>query len=100
MPRLTFVNYCLTQLEGKIASRDDLLSGSGIDIHRLTSEYYSVDILRIKKVFTNIVKFHRDPLLAFRLGASFKLSDLGVVGYALIRSTLKLIATSTVRKFN
>jgi len=63
-----------------------VLSGSGIREPQLSEPQYLVDASQCHAVASNMLNLHGPRGLGLEIGASMKLSDLGIVGYAMASS--------------
>jgi AraC-like DNA-binding protein len=61
-----------------------LLKNTGIDPKALSSPDTLISLDQYAAVVSNVHRFANDPAVAFNIGKSMKLSDFGLVGYAML----------------
>lgn len=79
-----YVQYYLDNLAAGEAERDALLQRTGIDYRKLNDAAYSIEIDQIIRFLRNIVATNDDPLLAIRLGQTFSVKHLGLMGHGIM----------------
>ncbi len=73
---------------GRMASRgfkaEQVLAGSGLDEERVYGDAFRHDPNQYRVIIHNIIRLTRNPFIGIELGSEFKISDLGVFGYAVL----------------
>jgi AraC-like DNA-binding protein len=98
--KANYVQYYLEKTEDCEQTRQALLCDSGIDYRRLSEPSYSIDLLQIRQVIRNVVANNTDPLLAFRLGETFSVKYLGLMGHGLMSCDTVVNAARYWNHFN
>lgn len=68
-------------------SAEEVLSGTNVDVAKLNESNYFIDLSDCHGVIANIMRLTEDPGIGLKIGAATKLSDLGIVGYAMASSS-------------
>ncbi|MFA5938960.1 MAG: AraC family transcriptional regulator [Sinimarinibacterium sp.] len=76
-------NY-IAIMQAKGFSAEAVLKGSGIDPDSLNDQKCLVDFRQSQTVVSNMISLTGDQGIGFEMGASAKLTDLGIIGHALI----------------
>lgn len=100
MARANYVKYYLEQVTSDVREQPLLLTNTDINFQQLNDADYSIDLMQIRQVISNVVHVNKDPLLAFRLGESFSIKHLGLIGYALMSCDTVVNATRYWNHFN
>jgi len=84
------IAFYLERMQARGHTVEEVLQGSGLRPERLDDPHHHPHPLQYRRVILNMLKLTGDPHLGISLGQEFKLSDLGILGYALMSSpTLK-----------
>lgn len=73
-------------MQAKGFSADLVLAESGIEVHQLDDSGLLVDIPQCQAVVSNMIRLTGDQGLGFEVGGYARLTDLGVVGHAILSS--------------
>ncbi|MCK0508185.1 AraC family transcriptional regulator [Aromatoleum anaerobium] len=84
------LNFYLARMASRGFGAEQVLAGTGLRAESLDDSQSRPHPLQYRKIILNMIELTRDPFLGITLGAEFKISDLGILGYAaLSASTLK-----------
>ena len=86
MLRAIHVRLYVNFMKARGHDPEAVLSGSGIREPQLSEPQYLVDASQCHAVASNMLNLHGPRGLGLEIGASMKLSDLGIVGYAMASS--------------
>lgn len=67
-------------------SSDQVLEGSGLREEDVKAAAFRPNPRQYRKIIQNIMRLTQDPYIGIALGAEFKISDLGMLGYAALSS--------------
>lgn len=81
------VSYYLERMESRGFSREQVLEGTGLDQAQVASDHFSPTADQYRSIISRIVTLTGDPHIGFALGEEFKISHLGVLGYAVLSAT-------------
>ena len=74
-------------MESRGFSREQVLEGTGLDQAQVASDHFSPTADQYRSIISRIVTLTGDPHIGFALGEEFKISHLGVLGYAVLSAT-------------
>ncbi|NIB38821.1 AraC family transcriptional regulator [Pseudomaricurvus alkylphenolicus] len=84
MFRPTIIKHYLSWMEQQGFQPQQVLSDTGIEEHKLSDHSYLIDIWQSQKVIANMSALTGDDHLGFRIAEDIKMSDFGIMGYALM----------------
>ena len=76
------IRFYLTRMESRGFESEQVLQGTGLDELKISSENYSPSADEYRSIIHNILSLTGDPHIGLALGEEFKVSDLGMLGYA------------------
>lgn len=84
------LSFYLSRMAARGYSADQVLRGTNLNAERIQTESFRANPQQFRQVILNMIELTGDPCIGIALGAEFKISDLGVLGYAaLSASTLE-----------
>jgi AraC-like DNA-binding protein len=84
------VAFYLARMAARGFGSDQVLAGTGVEPEDLLDENCLIEPGEFRRIIGNMLRLTNDPRLGIAIGAEFKVSDLGVLGYAaLTASTLE-----------
>lgn len=84
------LDFYLARMASRGFSPEQALAGTGLNTDTLSESQSRPHPLQYRKFILNMLALTRDPYLGIALGTEFKISDLGILGYAaLSASTLQ-----------
>ena len=103
-PRITPANTRLTFYLARMAERgfsgDQVLNGTGLAADDLSDERFRPKPDHYRGVIHNMLALTGQPFLGIALGHEFKISDLGVLGYAALSSSKLAESRDLFRKYD
>ena len=85
--RKSRIAYYLKRMQARGISESEVLKDSGLDLVDLDNEGFVASPDHYRVIINNMLSLTGDPHLGLKLGAEFKVSDLGVFGYAAMSSS-------------
>lgn len=82
MKQTTKLGFYLERMASRDIGPERVLAGTGLNIYELRSDSLRVSPEQYRRVILNMMELTGDPYLGIALGAEFKISDLGILGYA------------------
>ncbi len=76
------LNFYLSRMAARGFSAEQVLKDTGLHPDRIGSDSLRANPQQYRRVILNIIELTQDPFIGLALGAEFKISDLGVLGYA------------------
>lgn len=76
------LSFYLARMAARGFSAAQVLAGTGLSAERIASDNFRTTPQQFRQVILNIIDLTGDPCIGIALGAEFKISDLGVLGYA------------------
>ena len=86
MLRPTRVRHYLNLMQARGFAAAEVLGGSGIDLTRLSDPDYLVHAEQCHVIAANLIRLSGNPGIGLDVGADLKLTDLGILGYAMAAS--------------
>jgi AraC-like DNA-binding protein len=86
MLRAIKLKYYLAQMERRGISVGSILNGTKISASKLDDVDYLIDPWQSSKFIDNMIEQTGDEGLAFELAKDFDITDLGIIGYAMLSS--------------
>ncbi len=84
------LSFYLSRMAARGYAAEQVLQGTGLQAERIFSDNFRANPQQYRQVILNMMTLTGDPCIGIALGAEFKISDLGVLGYAaLSASTLQ-----------
>lgn len=96
----TKISYYLSKLQSYGLRSSDILRDTGIDIDDVQDMSLSLSAEQYRKLIKNILELTGDTQIGLKLGASCSLSDLGVMGYAILSSKTVKMAGEIIHKYS
>ena len=87
--------YYLSRMAARGFSAEEVLAGSGLDASQLGEGNRRILTGQFRRVIRNMLELTGDPYLGIALGEEFKISNLGILGYAAL-SAASLAQSSEV----
>lgn len=81
------LTFYITRLTERGFSSEQVLEGSKLSLEDVQQEHFKPDPDHYRTVIGNMLRLSGDPYLGVAIGSEFKLSDLGVLGYAALSSS-------------
>jgi len=75
-------SFYLDCMESRGHPREQVLEGTGLDEAQIDSDHFSPTPDQYRGIIRNIISLTGDPHIGLALGDEFKISNLGVLGYA------------------
>jgi AraC-like DNA-binding protein len=94
MLRPVKLRHYITVMQSRGISAESVLEGTGIDIAELQDPSFLVDLKQSQTVVSNMIRLSGDQGIGFEAGESARLSDLGIIGHALISARTWRVAIS------
>lgn len=76
------LSFYLSRMAARGYTAGQVLQGTGLSAERIRSDAFRANPQQYRQVILNMIELTGDPCLGITLGAEFKISDLGVLGYA------------------
>lgn len=76
------ISFYLERMESRGLSAEQVLDNTGLDEAKINSEQFSPTANQYRRIIGNIIALTGDPHIGLALGDEFKVSNLGVLGYA------------------
>ncbi|MBK8990954.1 MAG: AraC family transcriptional regulator ligand-binding domain-containing protein [Gammaproteobacteria bacterium] len=84
------IGFYLARMAARGFANEQVLAGTGLEAVRIGEGDVAIEPGDFRKIVGNMLRLTNDPRLGIAMGAEFKVSDLGVLGYAaLTASTLE-----------
>ncbi|MBS0305212.1 MAG: AraC family transcriptional regulator [Proteobacteria bacterium] len=80
------IAFYLERMQAREFDAERVLHGSGLRAERLGDPHCRPHPLQYRRIILNMLELTGDPYLGIDLGHEFRLSDLGILGYALMSS--------------
>jgi AraC-like DNA-binding protein len=100
MLRPAKINFYLKFMRERGHAAEQVLAGTGISPRNLADPHHLVEISRYIRIITNIKRISRSASLAFELGESLRLGDLGILGYSVMSCVDTNEATRLWHQYN
>lgn len=76
------LSFYLSRMAARGYTAEQVLRGSSLSAERIQSDTFRANPQQYRQVILNMIELTGDPCIGIALGAEFKISDLGVLGYA------------------
>ncbi|HQW20189.1 MAG TPA: AraC family transcriptional regulator [Rhodocyclaceae bacterium] len=76
------LSFYLARMAARGFTAEQVLAGTGLNAERIFSDAFRANPQQYRQVILNIVELTGDPCIGIAIGAEFKISYLGVLGYA------------------
>lgn len=76
------LSFYLARMAARGFSAVQVLAGTGLGPERIAGDNFRTTPQQFRQVILNIIDLTGDPCIGIALGAEFRISDLGVLGYA------------------
>lgn len=84
------LEFYLARMAARGFSPEQVLAGTGLRLDEIESTHSQPTPLQYRRVILNMMELTSNPCLGIALGEEFKISDLGILGYAVLSAaTLK-----------
>lgn len=100
MVRATYVRFYLFRVLEIGGALPALLKDTDIDYQRINDSDYTIDLLQLKQLISNIIALDIDDTMSFQLGRGFSLKQLGLIGHALASCETMLSVCTFWNHFN
>ncbi|WP_133300628.1 AraC family transcriptional regulator [Seongchinamella sediminis] len=80
-------SFYLERMQSRGFSPEQVLEGTGLDQAQIGSEQFSPRPDQYRAIIGNIIRLTEDPHIGLALGDEFKISNLGVLGYAALSAS-------------
>jgi AraC-like DNA-binding protein len=80
------ISFYLTRMASRGFASEQVLEGTGLDAEQVCSDHFRPGPDQYRTIIKNIIALTGDPYIGIALGAEFKISNLGVLGYAALSS--------------
>lgn len=81
------ISFYLDRMASRGYSSEQVLEGTGLDWAQIRSDQFSPAANQYRSIIHNIITLTRDPHIGLVLGDEFKVSNLGVLGYAALSAS-------------
>ncbi|CAA0080665.1 putative HTH-type transcriptional regulator [Halioglobus japonicus] len=92
--------YYLSKMESYGYSPADVLAGTGIDEQSTQDMSLQLSPVQYQRLIGNILALTGDDQIGLKLGASYSVGDLGVLGYAVLSSKTVKLAGDVMNRYN
>ncbi|MBV2234486.1 MAG: AraC family transcriptional regulator [Sterolibacterium sp.] len=76
------LSFYLSRMAVRGYTAEQVLQGTSLSVERIRNDTFRANPQQYRQVILNMIGLTGDPHLGIALGAEFKISDLGVLGYA------------------
>lgn len=76
------LSFYLSRMVARGFTAEQVLQGTQLSAERIQSDPFRAQPQQYRQVILNMMQLSGDPCIGIALGAEFKISDLGVLGYA------------------
>lgn len=80
------IQFYVRRMKDRGFSAEQVLEGTGLTMDTVNDEWFTAQPEHYRVIIHNMLRLTGDPHLALTLGGEFKISDLGVFGYAALSS--------------
>jgi AraC-like DNA-binding protein len=98
--RSSKINFYLRFMRDKGFNSSQVLNGTNLSTAELAESSLLIDITSYVRIVSNIRQLYGSPTLAFDLGKSLTIGDLGILGYSLMTSENSYVAYNIYHKFS
>ena len=99
MPKSKIAFY-LERMQARGHAPERVLAGSGLRAEHLDDPHWRAQPQQYRQIIANMLELTGDPCLGISLGQEFKLSDLGILGYAVMSSPTLRVAREFYDRYN
>ncbi|MBK6403086.1 MAG: AraC family transcriptional regulator [Rhodocyclaceae bacterium] len=82
MKQASKLAFYLERMASRSIPTRQVLRGSGLSVEQLNDEGLRVQPEQYRRVILNMMELTKDPFIGIALGSEFKISNLGILGYA------------------
>ncbi len=93
------LSFYLSRMAERGFSAEQVLADTGLSAERIGSDSFRANPQQYRQVILNIIALTRDPCIGISLGAEFKISNLGVLGYAALSAATLEQAREVFNKY-
>jgi len=79
--------FYLARMEARGFVAEQVLAGTGLTVEDVNVDFFRPEPGQWRGAISNIIRLTDDPHIGISLGAEFKISDFGVLGYAVLSSS-------------
>jgi AraC-like DNA-binding protein len=79
--------FHLARMEARGFDAEQVLAGTGLTVEDVNVDFFRPEPGQWRDIISNIIRLTEDPHIGISLGAEFKISDFGVLGYAVLSSS-------------
>lgn len=94
------LSFYLARMAARGFSAEQVLKDTDLSIARIHSDGLRANPQQYRRVILNIIELTQDPFIGLSLGAEFKISDLGVLGYAALSAATLEQARDVFTKYH
>ncbi len=76
------LSFYLSRMAARGFATEQVLAGTQLGAERILCDTFRANPQQYRQVILNMIELTNDPCIGIALGAEFKISDLGVLGYA------------------
>lgn len=76
------LSFYLSRMAARGFAAEQVLAGTHLNAERIHSDTFRANPQQFRQVILNMIELTGEPCIGIALGAEFKISDLGVLGYA------------------
>jgi AraC-like DNA-binding protein len=81
------ISYYLDRMESRGFPREQVLDGTGLDEAQISSDQFCPTPNQYRNIIRKIIALTGDPHIGLALGEEFKVSNLGILGYAALSAS-------------
>ena len=81
------ISFYLDRMASRGIASEQVLKGTGLEQAQVCSDQFRPGANQYRSIIQNIISLTADPCIGIALGAEFKISNLGVLGYAALSSS-------------
>jgi AraC-like DNA-binding protein len=80
------ITFYIDRMQHRGFASEQVLAGSGLQLEDVQDEHFRPGPDQYRAIIHNILRLTEDPHIGIALGSEFKISELGVLGYAALSS--------------
>ncbi|MBT4520990.1 MAG: AraC family transcriptional regulator [Halieaceae bacterium] len=94
------VSFYLSRMNARGHLPEETLRNTGLSVKQLSHYDFKASPGQLRQIIRNMIRLTGDEHLGITLGSEFKISDLGVLGYAALSSTNLAQAREVISKYH
>jgi len=79
--------FYLARMEARGFDAEQVLAGTDLTVEEVNVDFFRPEPGQWREIISNIIRLTEDPHIGISLGAEFKISNFGVLGYAALSSS-------------